>query len=88
VPLTALRIAALVEIVSLAVLLTNLATVHVAAVASLFGPIHGCAYLLVIGSVWHLTHSKTTTALAAIPIVGGMIALRQVPKEAKANSEK
>jgi len=45
-----LRVAARVELVSLLVLLANLATVHARAVATLIGPLHGCAYLLVIGS--------------------------------------
>ncbi|MGW1102403.1 hypothetical protein [Streptomyces sp. NPDC002540] len=40
---TPLRIAAVVELVSLTVLLINLATLHYPAVASLTGPIHGCA---------------------------------------------
>ena len=73
-----LRVAAIVEPVSLAVLLTNLATAHVAAVASLVGPIHGCAYLFVIGAALRLTRSRTTTALAAVPIVGGLLALRRI----------
>ncbi|GAA3453837.1 DUF3817 domain-containing protein [Dactylosporangium matsuzakiense] len=73
-----LRAAALVELLSLAALLVNLATVHVAAVASLLGPVHGCAYLLVIGATWHHTHSARTTVLAAVPVAGGLIALRRV----------
>ena len=73
-----LRVAAIVELVSLAVLLTNLATAHVAAVASLVGPIHGCAYLFVIGAALQLSRSRTTTALAAVPIVGGLLALRRI----------
>ena len=73
-----LRTAALIELLSLAVLLTNLATVHAPPVAALVGPIHGCAYLLVIGAAFHLTHSKTTTLLAAIPVVGGLLALRRL----------
>lgn len=42
------------------------------------GPIHGCAYLYVVGGAWHLTRSRTTALLAAVPIVGGLIALRRV----------
>ncbi|MFI5912111.1 DUF3817 domain-containing protein [Dactylosporangium sp. NPDC051541] len=73
-----LRAAALVELCTLLALLINLATAHVPAVASLLGPIHGCAYLVVIGATWHLTRSGRTTLLAAIPVVGGVVALRQV----------
>jgi hypothetical protein len=72
-----LRAAAVVELLSLAVLLTNLATVHVPAVASLVGPIHGCAYLFVVGAAYRLTRSAGITLLAAIPVVGGVIALRR-----------
>jgi hypothetical protein len=67
-----LRAAAIVDLVSLAVLLTNLATVHIPAVASLLGPIHGCAYLLVIGATWRLTGSARATLIAAIPIIGAL----------------
>ena len=76
-PHRVLRVAAIVELVSLAVLLTNLATVHVPAVASLVGPVHGCAYLFVIGATLRLTRSKTTVLLAAVPVVGGLVALRR-----------
>ncbi|WP_432828498.1 DUF3817 domain-containing protein [Dactylosporangium sp. CA-092794] len=76
-PITLLRVAAVVELLSLAVLLTNLATVHIPAVVPLFGPIHGCAYLLVIGTALHLTRSRSTTLLAAVPIIGGLLALRR-----------
>ncbi|WP_432969309.1 DUF3817 domain-containing protein [Dactylosporangium sp. CA-233914] len=77
-PVNILRVAAIVELASLAVLLTNLATVHVAAVASLLGPIHGCAYLFVIGTTWHLTRSAPTTLLGAVPVLGGVLALRRL----------
>ena len=76
-PANVLRIAAVAELASLAILLINLATVHVPAVASLLGPVHGCAYLFVIGAAWNTTRSRTTTLLAAIPVVGGLIALRR-----------
>ncbi|WP_208762343.1 hypothetical protein [Microbispora bryophytorum] len=40
--------AAAAELGSLAVLLANLATVHLPPVSSLVGPLHGCAYLVVV----------------------------------------
>ncbi len=66
------RIAAGVEAASLAVLLGNLVTAHVSAVASLFGPVHGMAYLVVIatappGARWR----------AVIPGIGGLLAVRR-----------
>lgn len=75
-----LRAAATVELVSLIVLLTNLFTVHVPAIASLTGPVHGCAYLFSIGAVIR-DRQRTTAAiaLAVIPGIGGMLALRSLP---------
>ncbi|GGT93051.1 DUF3817 domain-containing protein [Streptomyces coeruleorubidus] len=75
-----LRVAATVELVSLIVLLTNLFTVHVPAIASLTGPVHGCAYLFSIGAVIR-DRQRTTAAvaLAVIPGIGGMLALRSLP---------
>ena len=74
-----LRIAATVEAASLAVLLINLVTVHFAPVASLLGPIHGTAYLLVIGSALS-TRPATLGArlLALVPGIGGLLALRRI----------
>ena len=73
-----LRIAAGVELASLAVLLINLATVHWAPLASLLGPIHGCAYLLVIGATWAATPSTRVRVLSATPGIGGLLALRKI----------
>lgn len=75
-PLRVLRIATAVELVSLVVLLVNLATVHLPAVASLVGPVHGCAYLFVIGATLALTRSTPARLLAAVPAVGGLLVLR------------
>ncbi|GAA0559438.1 hypothetical protein GCM10010172_48150 [Paractinoplanes ferrugineus] len=73
-----LRIAARVELVSLILLLANLATVHLPAVATLLGPVHGCAYLLVIGSAFAATRGRKPRLLAVVPGVGGLLALRGV----------
>ncbi|WP_346427680.1 hypothetical protein [Streptomyces sp. AcE210] len=43
-----LRIAAHVELISLVVMLANLATAHLEPISSLMGPTHGCAYLFVV----------------------------------------
>ncbi|MFJ8555574.1 DUF3817 domain-containing protein [Streptomyces sp. NPDC093676] len=80
-----LKFAAAVELVSLAVLLINLATLRDPAVASLTGPIHGCAYLVAIVSVLRDPMKRgTTIALALIPGAGATLALRQL---ASANEE-
>jgi hypothetical protein len=73
-----LRAAARVEFVSLVLLFANLATVHWAPVASLVGPIHGCAYLFVIGAAWRATGDARTRLLSAVPGVGGLLAARRL----------
>jgi len=71
-----LRIAARVEAASLLILLVNLATAHIAWVATLVGPLHGCAYLLVIGTVWQAAPGRRARLLAVVPGVGGLLAER------------
>ena len=73
-----LRIAARVEFASLVLLLANLATVHLSAVAQLLGPIHGCAYLFVIGATLAATKEAKTRLLALIPGIGGLLAERRL----------
>ncbi|WP_406151528.1 hypothetical protein [Streptomyces sp. NBC_01012] len=74
-----LRIAAHVELISLAVMLANLATAHLKPITSLMGPTHGCAYLFVVIATWRLTPTTTTTrAVAVIPGIGGLLALRRL----------
>lgn len=72
-----LRIAARVEALSLLVLLGNLATVHVSWIATLLGPLHGCAYLLVIGTVLQTTHDRRARWLSLVPGIGGLLAERR-----------
>ncbi|MFD6530493.1 DUF3817 domain-containing protein [Streptomyces sp. NPDC060184] len=74
-----LRVAAHAELVSLTVLLANLATAHLRPVSSLMGPTHGCAYLFVVIATWRLAPATTTIkALALVPGVGGLLALRRL----------
>ncbi|GAA4971417.1 hypothetical protein HD597_007256 [Nonomuraea thailandensis] len=76
----ALRIAVAVETVSLAVLLVNLFTVHVAGLASLVGPLHGGAYLAVIACTVLVPGSASTGARwrSWIPVIGGLLAVRRL----------
>lgn len=72
-----LRIAAAVEALSLLVLLTNLATVHVDAVASLMGPVHGCAYLFVVIAAYRLPgRTRAGRLRSLVPGIGGLLVLR------------
>ncbi|MFI5839343.1 DUF3817 domain-containing protein [Catenuloplanes sp. NPDC051500] len=75
-----LRIAAAVEAFSLLVLLANLATVHLPAIASLTGPLHGCAYLFVIIAAFRLPGLSRPTRLSSlVPGVGGLLVLLGTP---------
>ncbi|MGK5682646.1 DUF3817 domain-containing protein [Actinoplanes sp. URMC 104] len=73
-----LRVAAGIELISLLVLLGNLATVHAAWVATLLGPLHGCAYLVVVGATLAATRRAGPRLLAVVPGVGGLLALRRL----------
>jgi hypothetical protein len=73
-----LRIAARVEALSLLVLLANLATAHVQWIATMVGPLHGCAYLLAIGAVLQATRDRRARWLAVVPGVGGLLAERSI----------
>lgn len=82
-----LRIAAPVELASLILLLANLATVHWAPVASLLGPVHGCAYLFVIGATVPVTADLRTRLTAVVPGVGGLLVLRRLRREPSPGAE-
>ncbi|QUH06064.1 DUF3817 domain-containing protein [Saccharopolyspora erythraea] len=71
-----LRIAAGVELVSLVVLFTNLATVHWDGVSSLIGPAHGCAYLVVVVLAFARRAGARVWVAAMVPGFGGLIVLR------------
>jgi hypothetical protein len=74
-----LRIAAHVELVSLIVMLANLATAHLKPISSVVGPTHGCAYLFVVITTWRLwSATSTAKAVAVIPGIGGLLALRRL----------
>lgn len=76
----ALRIAAGVEAASLVILLVNLVTVHLPAITSLGGPVHGTAYLVVIAATFLVAASPSARWLAFIPGIGGLLALRRISR--------
>lgn len=82
-----LRTAAVVELASLILLLVNLATVHWAPVASLLGPVHGCAYLFVIGATVRVTGDLGARLTVAVPGVGGLLVLRRLRRRPGAGGE-
>ncbi|WP_058043328.1 hypothetical protein [Streptomyces roseifaciens] len=75
-----LRIAAGVETASFAVLLGNLLTTRTQAVTTLVGPLHGMAYLVALAATSMAPSAASTGARwrAAIPGVGGLLALRRI----------
>jgi hypothetical protein len=79
-----LRIAAVVEPVSVCLLFLNLFTVHWPAVSSVLGPTHGTAYLVTI--VTALTTAGASTrakVLSFVPAIGGYLALRNLSVRAR-----
>ncbi|MBL1098677.1 DUF3817 domain-containing protein [Streptomyces coffeae] len=79
-----LRIAAAVELASLIVLLSNLATAHWPAVSSAMGPVHGCAYLFVIiATVRRPGAGGQVKLLSLIPGIGGLLVLRRLSAPAR-----
>jgi hypothetical protein len=87
-PSRLLRTAALVELVSLALLLINLATVHRPAVAALLGPIHGCAYLFVIGATIRESRATPTRLRAIVPGIGGLLVLQRLKTPVVAHDDR
>ncbi|RVX41253.1 uncharacterized protein DUF3817 [Nonomuraea polychroma] len=83
-----LRIAAVVEAVSLMVLLINLFATHIKAISSLVGPLHGMAYLVVITAtvLAPATASSGARWRAAIPAIGGLLALWQLRDRSRASN--
>jgi Domain of unknown function (DUF3817) len=81
----ALRIlvaAAVVEAVSLVVLLVNRFTAHLDPVTSVTGPVHGTAYLVVIFSTLLVAGApRAARLLALVPGIGGWLALRRLRAE-------
>jgi hypothetical protein len=64
-----------VELITLAVLLGNLATVHWAPLASAVGPLHGTAYLVTAVLAWQLPLPRGVRLRALVPAVGGLLVL-------------
>ncbi|MGY1716758.1 hypothetical protein [Geodermatophilus nigrescens] len=77
-----LGVATAAELVTLAVLLGNLATVHWAPLASAVGPLHGTAYLVTAVLAWQLPLPRGVRLRALVPAVGGLLVLRAAARRA------
>ncbi|OIK23084.1 hypothetical protein [Streptomyces malaysiense] len=76
-----LRISATIELITLAALLTNMATANAHAVAAMTGPVHGFAWLYGVIATWRDARSSgQRILLSAIPGIGGMLALRSLDR--------
>jgi hypothetical protein len=82
-----LRIATGVEAASLVVLLVNLLGTHTKAITTLVGPVHGTAYLVVIAAIALAPTAASSGARwrAAVPGIGGLLALRQIRDQSPAH---
>ncbi|RCV51727.1 DUF3817 domain-containing protein [Marinitenerispora sediminis] len=80
-PRKPLRVAAAVELLTLVVMLGNLATAHLPEISSLAGPTHGCAYLFtVIAVARDPRRSWLAAGLALLPGIGGLLALHRLTR--------
>jgi hypothetical protein len=82
--LRTLEVLSVLELASIALLLTNLLTLHVPGVASALGPIHGALYLAVaVSAGLGRGLMLRTRLLALVPVLGGIFTLLNVRREAK-----
>lgn len=82
--LRALEVLSVLELLSVVVLLVNLATVHVEGVASALGPTHGALYLAVsVTALLGQDLLPRTRVLALVPVLGGVFTLVNVRREAR-----
>jgi hypothetical protein len=77
-----------IEFGTLLVLLANLATVHVPVVATILGPMHGCAYIAaIIGTAMCARPMSGPTLLSLIPGVGGSLAVAILRRRAQPSGD-
>lgn len=82
--LRVLEVLSVAELASIAVLLTNLWTVHLDGLAAALGPIHGALYLAVaVTALFGRGLLLRTRLLALIPVLGGVLTLLNVRTEAR-----
>lgn len=81
-PRRILQIVGTVELVTLLLMLANLATVHRPEVSHVLGPVHGLAYTItIIAAVLVIGGGHRVWPLALIPGVGGLLASRAAAPE-------
>lgn len=79
-----LTLLAAIEFGTLLVLLANLATVHVPVVATILGPVHGCAYIAaIVTTAVRAGLVSLPTLLSVIPGVGATLAVATLRRGAR-----
>ncbi len=74
--LRTLAVLSVLELATLAVLLVNLATVHLRPITQAMGPIHGAVYLCVVVIVLFAPGLRVwERMLGCLPVFGGVLAL-------------
>lgn len=87
-PRRALHVLGTLELVSLAVLLLNLATVHDRTVSGVVGPVHGLAYTATVITAVLVAHGRSAIwARALVPGIGGLLAAPAVSSPADVPSD-
>lgn len=82
--LRVLEVLSVLELASILILLLNLATVHIAGVASVLGPVHGALFLAVaVTALLARGLLPRTRWMALIPVAGGILTLVNVRREAR-----
>ena len=72
-----LVVLAVLELLSLAVLLINLATAHLRPITQTMGPVHGAVYLgVVMIALLAPGLRKRDRMLGCLPVIGGALAVR------------
>lgn len=77
-----LRVTAVVEGASLLLLVVNLLTVHLVAVTSVAGPVHGGAWLATMAIAFLIPVPPLSRWMSLLPGVGGLLAVRHASRVA------
>jgi hypothetical protein len=86
--LRALEVLSILELASVALLLANVATLHSRPITATMGPAHGAVYLaVVVTALFGRDLLARTRWMALIPVLGGVLTLRNVRIEARRNAK-
>jgi hypothetical protein len=79
---------AAIEFGTLLLLLANRATVHVPVVATILGPVHGCAYIAaIVTTTVHAGLLSRPTLLSVIPGIGATLAVADLRHRAQPSDD-